>query len=374
MESNPPTTSPAVSPVDASRRSMLALGQCAALSVLPPVMLSLPSLARAASGMQSDWRYCNKCHQLFFDGYPQKGRCTAGGGHQAQGYSFRIDHDDAKRLAGGTRQYDWRFCTKCFTMFFDGYPDKAKCPAGGGHAAQGFMFGLLHSGAGTGQDAWRFCTKCHALFFDGYPDKGRCQGGGGHAAAGFNFRLPYGESVASVGTAQRIVQDTITAQFNQSRARIADVIKGELTRADRVSKGWTLYDMNLQIGDGQFAFTSDSAFNFKILRTHIYFKSTQPSGAGSYADPALEVNFTTQLQGILIPSRRAGEKPKVEAMVLEIPWLEIKGRNATGASALAVIHFWQATSAEGRRIVQQAYDKVLRIDLTGRVNAALQRI
>jgi len=177
-----------------------------------------------------------------------------------------------------------------------------------------------------------------------------------------------------VGTAQRIVQDTITAQFNQSRARIAEVIKGELTRADRVSKGWTLYDMNLQIGDGQFAFTSDSAFNFKILRTHIYFKSTQPSGAGSYADPALEVNFTTQLQGILTPSRRAGEKPKVEAMVLEIPWLEIKGRNATGASALAVIHFWQATSAEGRRIVQQAYDKVLRIDLTGRVNAALQRI
>lgn len=39
-------------------------------------------------------------------------------------------------------QRDWRFCQKCFSMFFDGYPDKGRCPAGGTHQAQGFNFVL----------------------------------------------------------------------------------------------------------------------------------------------------------------------------------------------------------------------------------------
>jgi hypothetical protein len=29
------------------------------------------------------------------------------------------------------------------------------------------------------------------MFFDGFPDKGRCPAGGGHQAAGFNFVLPH---------------------------------------------------------------------------------------------------------------------------------------------------------------------------------------
>jgi hypothetical protein len=257
-------------------------------------------------------------------------------------------------------------------MFFDGYPDKKKCAAGGGHAAQGYMFGLLHSGAGQGQDAWRFCTKCHALFFDGYPNKGKCTGGEGHAAAGFNFRLPFGQSVPSVGTAQRVVQDAVTALFNENRGRMADEMKRELTRADRVAKGFTLYNMNLQIGAGQFAFTSNTAFNFKVSRTHLYFRSTQPSAAGSYADPAFEVNFDALLQGILVPPR-GGQKARVDALVLTIPWLEIKSRNVAGGAALAVFHFWREHTAQGRKIVQQACDKYLRMDLTKRANDMLAR-
>jgi hypothetical protein len=52
------------------------------------------------------------------------------------------------------------------------------------------MFGLHHDLADVrGQDAWRYCTKCGSLFFDGYADKGICAAGGGHTAAGYNFRL-----------------------------------------------------------------------------------------------------------------------------------------------------------------------------------------
>jgi hypothetical protein len=43
-----------------------------------------------------------------------------------------------------------------------------------------------------GQAAWRFCFRCHSMYFDGFsPNKGRCPAGGGHAAAGFVFFLPH---------------------------------------------------------------------------------------------------------------------------------------------------------------------------------------
>jgi len=88
-------------------------------------------------------------------------------------------------------QEGWRFCRKCQAMFFDGYPGKGVCPAGGAHAAEGFNFVLPHDVAGGGQRDWRYCAKCYAMFFDGYPSKGVCPAGGAHAAEGFNFVLPY---------------------------------------------------------------------------------------------------------------------------------------------------------------------------------------
>ncbi|WP_415803174.1 LGFP repeat-containing protein [Cytobacillus oceanisediminis] len=78
-------------------------------------------------------------------------------------------------------------------MFYDGYPDKGKCPAGGGHQAIGYNFVLPHDvpGTPTAQTDWRYCGKCHAMFYDGYPDKGKCPAGGGHQAIGYNFVLPH---------------------------------------------------------------------------------------------------------------------------------------------------------------------------------------
>ena len=163
----------------------------------------LISLAVAETGDQRDWRYCGKCHQLFFDGHPDKGKCAAGGGaHQAIGYNFHIHYDSSRGGAERT-QYDWRFCNKCSTMFFDGYPNKGSCPGGGGHAAAGYMFGLnFQPPSVQHQRDWRFCNKCEALFFDGYRDKGRCPAGGGHVAQGYNFHLPYQEVLSP---AQQIV-------------------------------------------------------------------------------------------------------------------------------------------------------------------------
>ncbi len=153
---------------------------------------------------QTDWRYCSKCQSLFFNGYPQKGICSAGGQHSAAGYNFVLPHD---AQGNDKAQTDWRFCGKCYDMFFDGYPtNKGICTAGerhetfGEHEAIGYSFVLPHDvqGTSTAQASWRFCSKCNMMFFDGYPNnKGICANGGGHTATGYNFVLPHDVSETS---------------------------------------------------------------------------------------------------------------------------------------------------------------------------------
>jgi hypothetical protein len=178
-----------------SRRRLLywLLGGVAALAIIP-VGHQLPWLASERPlppPAQPDWRFCQKCQSLFYDGYPNKGVCPAGGTHSAQGFNFVLPHDASPALG----QPDWRYCDKCAAMFFDGYPSKGVCPAGGGHRAQGFNFVLPHDvSPSVGQPDWRYCDKCASMFFDGYPSKGVCPAGGGHRAQGFNFVLPYKNS------------------------------------------------------------------------------------------------------------------------------------------------------------------------------------
>ena len=42
---------------------------------------------------QADWCFCHKCNSMFFNGFPQKGRCAAGGAHEPQGFNFTLPHD-----------------------------------------------------------------------------------------------------------------------------------------------------------------------------------------------------------------------------------------------------------------------------------------
>lgn len=136
------------------------------------------------------WRFCNKCHVMFY-AYTDSNSCAAGGSHVPQGYQFRLPFGGSETP---TAQTNWRCCQKCQAMFFNGYSNKGRCPAGGRHVADHtFPYVLPHDvpGTSTAQTDWRFCNKCHAMFFDGYPDKGRCAAGGSHVAQGYNFVLPH---------------------------------------------------------------------------------------------------------------------------------------------------------------------------------------
>lgn len=103
--------------------------------------------------------------------------------HEASGFVFKLCHDfPAKPF----QQAGWRFCVKCQALFYDGFPDNGACAATGAHEPAGYVF-LLTNGTppeswiAEQQPGWRFCQKCYGLFFDGYPNnKGLCAGGGAH--------------------------------------------------------------------------------------------------------------------------------------------------------------------------------------------------
>jgi hypothetical protein len=143
---------------------------------------------------QDEWRYCNKCHAMFYNGYQEKGKCPLGSQHEAAGYNFTLPHD----VAGTAKtQASWRYCSKCYIMFYDGYAKKGACAGSGEHSAAGYNFVLPHDIAGTAntQTSWRYCSKCYTMFYDGYAQKGSCAAGGGHSAAGYNFVLPYSNKI-----------------------------------------------------------------------------------------------------------------------------------------------------------------------------------
>lgn len=144
----------------------------------------------AAPDIQVEWRFCGKCMSLFYNGFPAKGRCSAGGAHNAQGFVFHLPFNTPETPKA---QIEWRFCNKCFVMFWNGNPRKGVCPAGGVHTAQGYIFTLPHDIApnGNNQDKWRYCQKCMGMAFDGFPNKGTCPAGGVHSPYGYMFVLPH---------------------------------------------------------------------------------------------------------------------------------------------------------------------------------------
>lgn len=100
---------------------------------------------------QSNWRYCTKCQSMFFNGLVGKGHCPAGGAHVADGYTFTLSHDV---VATQQAQAEWRYCKNCALMFYNGLSTKGVCaahmvpgprgPVHGGHVADGYKFVLSH--------------------------------------------------------------------------------------------------------------------------------------------------------------------------------------------------------------------------------------
>lgn len=140
---------------------------------------------------QSNWRRCSSCSQLFYNGSHDKGACPSGGSHDgSRSYDYCVPYDTSETLWA---QEEWRHCGKCHTMFHNGVSVKGGCTSGGKHHADRFKFTPSHKfdPAGLAQSDWQYCGKCHSMFFNGDVNKGICKDGEAHRSLGEPFRLPY---------------------------------------------------------------------------------------------------------------------------------------------------------------------------------------
>lgn len=140
--------------------------------------------------IQAQWRFCSKCSVLFYDGSDTKGSCPSDGQqHHAEGLDFHLPHDGP---ATDTSQRDWMFCRKCFAMHW-APAETQVCNLGGRHDPNGsWNFVLPHSTPETpsAQSGWRFCGKCSDMFWEPSAVQ-QCSAGGTHAAVGLVFTLPH---------------------------------------------------------------------------------------------------------------------------------------------------------------------------------------
>ncbi|WP_051030176.1 hypothetical protein [Nocardia takedensis] len=140
---------------------------------------------------QGKWRFCARCHGLFWaPDQRSAGVCSRGGEHEPAGWDFFLpnDHQGATDQTG---QKDWRFCGKCNGLFFSAQgAERGVCPAGGRHRPVGWNFYIPNREQGAseqrGQPNWRFCGNCHGMFWDGEAHKGVCAGA--PEAGGFPLR------------------------------------------------------------------------------------------------------------------------------------------------------------------------------------------
>lgn len=146
---------------------------------------------------QSNWQRCSTCQALFWANDPtDTGLCPASGRHQPTGVVVRVPHRSMDEDA--THQPQWRFCHKCFALFWNGDQGNPRfvgvCPRDRGqHEAAGLNFFLEHDAVTPGAETgWRFCGRCGALFLEPAGAGGCPADAAGHQAAGWTFSLPQG--------------------------------------------------------------------------------------------------------------------------------------------------------------------------------------
>jgi hypothetical protein len=91
---------------------------------------------RPGPGRVEGWRRCHRCAALFFDGYDdaKKGVCPrTADGHEAapDGLPYILQWNVKKPRPD--QQPDWRFCERCYCLFFYPHNSDAECAATGGH-------------------------------------------------------------------------------------------------------------------------------------------------------------------------------------------------------------------------------------------------
>jgi hypothetical protein len=148
----------------------------------------------------SNLRHCTECHALFFAGEHFKGLCPATGrGHHnvfgSPDYALWHGVPETAEL-----QLNWRICDRCQAVYYDGFPDKETCDAGDGHRPNPdprlFNFLVPHdfSGGEGWETNWEFCAKCKVLFRNVNNEVSHCAKGGTHEAnpTAFHFLLSHG--------------------------------------------------------------------------------------------------------------------------------------------------------------------------------------
>lgn len=155
-----------------SRRTLLKVGAGTAGAL----GLVMTGAGNAFAHQQNEWRWCNRCQTLFFDGNETSGWCPQGGGHNHRGSGNYTPF-----YGEGSGENDWRWCSKCQGLWYAGFSGRGRCPSGEGHSeadsADYYIdFGSPHQ---NDQAGWRRCNKCYGLCYSGI-DRGRCPAGGRH--------------------------------------------------------------------------------------------------------------------------------------------------------------------------------------------------
>ena len=133
---------------------------------------------------QGNWRWCTKCQGLFFNGRT-RGICPKGGVHEKGG----VYHYTLQTQFGG----DWKRCGFCEALYYN--KGVSRCPAGGAHVAVDDQLYNLHRLApGDLEKNWFECMKCQGMFWGGGSSLGVCPAGGGHRK-GIDFTLSRTEFV-----------------------------------------------------------------------------------------------------------------------------------------------------------------------------------
>lgn len=167
---------------------------------------------------------------------------------------------------------------------------------------------------------------------------------------------------------REVVKQAAQALIDNNRDAINKLFMQELSRADLIGRGFTLYDVNVRLGAVRIDVPSNTSFRISVTSSHLYAKSTQPTVAGSYADPAFELDFDVVLEGSL--SIVPGAKPRVQSLIATVPRLVVKPRNVVAGAMTTIIALFQATKP-GRIAIQNAANKYLVRDLTAEINKRL---
>src|SRR5262249_45295426 len=167
----------------------------------------------------------------------------------------------------------------------------------------------------------------------------------------------------------QLLTQAVESRLNSKRPEIEKAVKAYLGKGDLLARGVTLYSLNFRLGKPSVRLVSANSFEATISGNYLYFRSTQPTSLGKWADPAFEAHFDVRFRCTL--SLPTATHFKIEAIKAEvaIPSLTIKGRNVVGKVATFAANLVKAfeEARHGREHVRKVLDNLLRHDVTSAI-------